>query len=351
MSVHGFTSISFSYLNRARVLAHTLKRHHPDWTLWLCITDKEPDGFSFDIAQEPFDKVLFASDLDIPNIQGWLFKHNVVEACTAVKGPILQRLLKSGAEKVFYLDPDIAVFNSLQPLVEMLDDASALLTPHQLDPDDEVQSITDNEICSLNHGIYNLGFIAVRNDEIGRSFAQWWCDRCTHFCYDERDRGVFVDQKWCDLVPAFFDNVRIVRDPGYNVASWNLNKRTIEMAVDGQILVNEKYPLRFYHFTKLGPIGDMMTRRYAGDNTEVYELWAWYKREVKEFTDPRIPDGWWHYGHYRDGKIIPQAARNIYRSRVDLQEAYPDPFDAAGYQIWYKQQGPSEYPEVFSKPT
>lgn len=338
MPIHCFTSISFSYLAKARVLGWSLKRYHPDWTIWVCITDTEPEGFNFDIESEPFDRVLFATDLDIPNLKGWLFMHDVVEVCTAVKGPILKMLLDEGTDKVIYLDPDIAVFNTLQPLVELLDVNSIVLTPHQIEPDYEAASIYDNEIGgSLKHGAYNLGFVAVSNDEQGRSFAHWWADRCLRFCYDDLETGLFVDQKWCDLVPAFFDGVLVLRDPGYNVASWNLNRRSLSISPEGKILVNNDYPLRFYHFTKLGPIGDTMTRRYAGDNIEVYEVWAWYKAKVDEFTDPGIPDGWWSYGVYSNGEAIPKEARTLYRHRGDLQSAYPDPFDASagGMRSWY----------------
>ena len=341
MTVNCFTSISFSYLNRARVLGSTLKLHHPEWMLWLCITDREPEGFTFNIANEPFDRVLYATELGIPDIEQWLFKHDLVEACTAVKGPMIQKLTQiRDVEKIFYLDPDIAVFNSLQPMLDMLDESSILLTPHQLEPDEDARAVQDNEICSLAHGIYNLGFLAIRNDETGRSFADWWSDRCQRFCYDERDKGLFVDQKWCDLVPAFFDNVRIVRDPGYNVASWNLSRRTIEIDDSGKLLVNGQYLLRFYHFTKLGAIGDTMTRRYAGDNIEVYELWTWYKRKVSEFTDARIPDDWWFYGRYSGGKLIPKFARELYRHRMDLKKAFFDPFDSdqGGYQAWFENE-------------
>ena len=322
-------------------MGNSLRRHHPDWKLWLCVTDKEPDGFILNIADEPYDEILYASDLKLENVQGWLFGHDVVEACTAVKGPILQQLTSSEAEKIIYLDPDIAVFNNLQPLVDMLDEASVLLTPHQVDPDYEEMAIYDNEISgSLKHGIYNLGFIAIRNDEIGRQLANWWSDRCKRYCYDDPDTGLFVDQKWCDFVPAFFDRVRIVRDPGYNVASWNLNKRMVTIDLEGQLLVNGNYPLYFYHFTKLGPIGDTMTRRYAADNVEVYELWSWYKRKVVETTDERIPDGWWHYGMFSNGEPIPPEARVLYRTRGDLQAEFPDPFntDGGGFAAWYQTE-------------
>ncbi len=339
MTIHCFTSMTFSYLNRARVLGATLKKFHPDWTLWLCVTDIPPAEFPFDMANEPWDEVLYVTDLDIEDMESWLFRHDIVEACTAVKGPIIHRLIEmEKAEKVFYLDPDIAVFNPLDPLVDMLDESSILLTPHQLAPESGLQAIMDNEMGSLLHGTYNLGFTAIRNDEAGRHFAQWWSERCLDFCYDEKDRGLFVDQKWCDLVPALFDKVRIVRDPGYNVASWNLSHRTIDITADGQIMVNEHHPLRFYHFTKLGPIGDTMTRRYAGDNVEVYELWAWYKKCVAKATDSRIPEGYWFYGKYSNGKDIAKKHRVLYRQRRDLQEAFPNPFDASGYYQWLQAE-------------
>jgi hypothetical protein len=336
-----FTSISFSYLAKARVLAWSLRRLHPDWKLTVCVVDQPPPGFQSEVLIQHFDEVIWGHELDIPDLSGWLFKHDVVEACTAVKGPVLKGLLQTGMDKVIYLDPDIAVFGSLAPLEERLASNSILLTPHQLQPDDDAQAVTDNEICSLLHGIYNLGFIAVRNDGAGRAFADWWDKRLREFCYDEKSRGLFVDQRWCDHVPGMFDGVKILRDPGYNVASWNLSRRTLSFNGKGEMLVNG-VPLRFYHFTKLGPIGDTMTRRYAQDNTEVYELWAWYRRKVEEFSDPAIPGGYWHYGSFDNGEPISKVARELYRTRRDLQEAFPDPFRTSGfsYYSWLKSEKP-----------
>jgi hypothetical protein len=340
MMVHCFTSLSFSYLAKARVLGATLKRFHPDWTFTVCVTDREPRGFQFDLADEPFDAVIWAHDLPVPNVDGWLFGHDVVEACTAVKGPVLHLLTQNGADKIFYLDPDIAVFNSLGPLVDMLEASSILLTPHQLAPETSRDAIMDNEICSLVHGTYNLGFLAIRNDPVGQRFADWWKNRLLEFCVDDKAAGIFVDQKWCDLVPAMFERVGIVRDPGYNVASWNLSHRTVSVDERGTILVNA-HPLRFYHYTKLGPIGDTMTRKYAKGNVEVYELWAWYRRMVEQFSEPRIPGGWWHFATFDNGVHIPKSARQLYRSRPDLRTAFSNPFATSGssYFAWLKDEG------------
>src|SRR6056297_1887097 len=121
MTVHAFTSCSYSYLNRARVLAASLRSLHPDWVIWLVMTDKEPQGFSFDIGQEDYDRILTAEDLYGDETERWLFGHDIVEACTAVKGRACTRILQEGdCEKLLYFDPDIAVFNPITPVIELL---------------------------------------------------------------------------------------------------------------------------------------------------------------------------------------------------------------------------------------
>ncbi len=337
MTIHAFTSFSYSYLNRARVLADSLKRQHPDWALWAVVTDIPPDGLSQSWQADGFDHVLSVEDLFGKSTEAWLFGHDIVEACTAVKGAACRRIFEDpDCTKLFYFDPDIAIFNPMDDVVTLLDTADIVLTPHQVvpEPRDARQAICDNEITSLSHGAYNLGFIALANRGEGRRFADWWDDRLRDWCHDRRDIGVFVDQKWCDLVPCFFDNVCVHRDPGCNVASWNLSHRRLEIDDDGQIRVNG-VPLRFFHFTKLGPLGDTMTQRYARDNTEVYEVWSWYRNAVAAATEDGIPDGYWHYRTFDDGTPIPSKVRHLYRERKDLRAAFPRPRNVEnGFYDW-----------------
>ncbi len=297
MKVACYTSFSFAYLGKARVLASTLKSRHPDWDLHALITDEQSKEISFAVENEDFDYVIWSKDLRIPEFDQWVANHTVVEACTAVKGVALFDLATRDYDVVIYFDPDIAVFDSLDPIVEILETHEICLTPHQLTPEraGDMTAILDNEVCSLDHGTYNLGFIAIRTGLEGLRFARWWKERLVHFCKDDIPRGLFTDQRWCDLVPALFDKTFILRDPGYNVASWNLSQRTIRITGDGQITVNGS-PLRFFHYTKLGPVARKMTERYAGDNTEVYELWRWYRDRVEAFSSSGIAADYWHYG-------------------------------------------------------
>lgn len=325
--VHCFTSATFAYLDRVRVLGETLRRHHPDWTFSLCLSDREPPGFRLDLGREPIDRIVRLEELDIPDRRAWIFGHEIVELCTAVKGPMLCRLLEQGARKVFYLDPDIALFADLDDLVALLDHHDILLTPHQLEPDADRQAILDNEIGSLKHGVYNLGFLGVAATDEGWRFARWWRDRLIDFCFDDIPNGLFTDQRWCDHVPSFFPGTHVIRDPGCNVASWNLSRRPLSIDAAGDIRVAGSI-LRFFHFTKIDSAGMTMLERYAGGRLAVLELAHWYRRRLAAHAAEGVPAGWWAYATYDHGTPIPRADRLRYRTHPELRDRYPDPFAA-----------------------
>lgn len=336
MKVLCFSSFTFSYLNRARVLYSTLRRYHPEWHLVALITDLPPLGIQLDLAAEDFDEVVWFSDLALPEATAWLFGLDIVEACTAVKGPFIHHVCDTGDyDAVVYLDPDIALFNKLDPILSLLETHDGVMTPHLLKPEDRPQAILDNELATLRTGIYNLGFLAIRTTGEGADFATWWSERLLSYCHDDIAQGLFVDQRWCDHVPAFFETFCILRDPGYNVASWNLSRRSVTIDWAGEVHVNG-VPLRFWHFTKLGPVGDSMTRRYAGSNYPVYEIWNWYRRKVQIASDPRIPKGYWAHGVYSDGRPIEKRHRELYRSNKELVARFPSPFSAGvgSFQSW-----------------
>jgi hypothetical protein len=330
MKVLCWTSFTFSYLDRARVLFDSLRRHHPEWTLAAVISDAPPPGLVFEPEVEPFDLLFWAQDIGIPDYPAFLFKHDVVEMGTAVKGPFMNRVCIdpdfAGAPDIaIYLDPDTAVFNRLDPVLERLEGADIVLTPHLASPELDAGGVVDNELSALRAGIYNLGFVAIRTLGEGARFAAWWSSRLIEFCYDDVPLGLFTDQRWCDQVPVLFDHVAILRDPGFNVASWNVSRRHVAIGHDGQVTAGGA-PLRFWHFTKLGPVGEAMTRRYARDNFEVYEIWNWYRRQIARNEAIGLPDRWWAHGRYDDGHPIPKAHRIAYRNDAELQTRFPQPF-------------------------
>lgn len=67
-------------------------------------------------------------------------------------------------------------------------------------------------------------------------------------CYEDFKEGLFDDQIWLNFVPLYFQKVCILKHSGYNIAYWNLHDRMIEK-MDGVYLVNNEYPLVFFHFS------------------------------------------------------------------------------------------------------
>jgi hypothetical protein len=334
-----FTSITKYYLPKARVLAKSVKRFHPDWTFVLLYSDDLPVGF--DLKQEPFDEVLTIEQLGLPDFKAWAFGHTIVELCTAVKGTAAELLAqRTDVDKIMYIDPDIKVFNSLSPLESLLDQHDILLTPHLLDAEQDIQAIQDNEISALKHGIYNLGFFAAKASGQGFDFIHWWAERLRLFCRDDIPGGLFTDQRWCDLAPAFFSGLHIVRDRGYNVATWNISHRRLSKDDTGTFYVAD-VPLRFYHFTSFDSgAGFAMLKRYASNQSIAHELWDSYGEELlaEGQGDEVYKD--WYYGHFVNGETIPLGARRLYQVRPDLWKKFPDPYsvDEPCFLSWWNAE-------------
>jgi hypothetical protein len=348
--IHVFTSAACNYIPKARVLVESIRQNHPDWRIHLALADEIPDGLDF--STEPFDEIHPLSTLDIPHYRAWAFCHSLVELATAIKPFLLKKLLeRDDCAGVVYLDPDIVMFSPLEEVLSALEVANIVLTPHQITPESTLGAIMDNEICSLKHGIYNLGFLAVAPSDTGKGFAEWWSSRTYHFCRADIKNGLFTDQRWIDLVPAFFEGICILRSPRLNVAPWNLTTRQLFGDMSKGFTINGD-PLGFYHFTGFDS-GDhqVMANINGTDSSGLQQLIDWYQRVTRTLEHDALSSQAWAYGNFEDGTTIPVGARIVYRERIDLQTAFTDPFAFSknSYQSWYFNQGPKEYPELFDQ--
>jgi hypothetical protein len=336
MTIVAFTSITPNYLAKARVLATSLKRFHPEIRFHLVLAET---CSGIGTTGEPFDVVVGLDDLGLSTRRGWIFEHTVVEFCTAIKGLYSERLLADpDVEAMLYFDPDIAVLGSLEPVLEGLREGSVLLTPHQIEPETQADAVIDNEICCLRHGVFNLGFLALKNSAEGRSFAAWWNRRLTSFCQVELESGIFTDQRWVDLAPALFDEVVVLRHPGLNVATWNFTHRVLAGEAPYGVLVNGK-PLSFFHFSGFdGGAQLWMSIKYAGEMPVVFDLRNWYIRACAEMGQQEVAGIPWSYGAYDNGASILTEHRKLYRKTAGLRRRFPDPFSATdparSYHHW-----------------
>lgn len=349
--IHVFTSAAVNYLPKVCLLVDSIKKFHPELKVHLALPDIKPAWLHADLIS--VDSIITINDLDIPGIKSsWIFKHTLIELSTAIKPFVVKKLFSNtGCKGVIYFDPDIVLFSRLDDLINFLDKFSILLTPHQTIPEDNFEAILDNEICSLKYGVYNLGFIAIKNDTIGNRFVDWWSDRLYHFCKEGLNDGLWTDQKWINLVPAFFDGVKILRSSRFNVAAWNITTRKMEGSIESGIRINGE-PLGFYHFSGWDSGAHViMAMKYARKNESLIELIQWYKKNIDKNSN--FPKSEWGYAYFDNGEKITSEHRLIYRMRTDLQDAYPNPFNVVVngncYYNWYKWRAHIEHPEIVSK--
>ncbi len=334
MATHIFTSIISNYIPKARVLAETLRRHHPEISFHLFVCDAIPAHV--EQSKEPFARIWTVQDLGIEDGEQWLFQRSLVEASTGIKGLALLKLLDlEDCSEVLYFDPDIVVLHSLDPILRHFDSASILLTPHLTEPETTYQAIIDNELCALQHGIFNLGFLGVKNSSEGQRFAKWWAHRLHHFCWDDIPSGLFTDQRWIDLVPGFFPDHAVLRHPGFNVCTWNLTHRTVEGSLRAGFTANHQ-PLVFYHFSGLDSGAQQeMLDKYGAKMPALYELRAWYLAECNRAGQREFSGIPWRYAFFDNGHPVHRLHRLRYRQRVDLRAAFPNPFATADRNLSY----------------
>ena len=243
--------------------------------------------------------------------------YDVTEFSTAVKPSLLTYLLGEGAPAVLYFDPDIEIFESIAELAAQAAATGIVLTPHALSPIPD-DGFGVNDVSVLSAGVFNLGFIGVGPP--AGAFLEWWAGRLRRHCLSDPANGMFVDQRWLDYVPSMFPHV-IARDPGCNVAYWNLHERTLESS-SGQVTVNGT-PLRFFHFSGFDAAAPALLSRYQGPRPRVLlsehpvarELCERYARHLLLHGHVAAPEPY-GFSTLPDGTPIDRTMRRVFRDAV-----------------------------------
>ena len=324
--IYFFTTSAFNYYPSAKALLGSIRKFHPGSHVSFLLTDR---GNGYPIARDGFDAVFtlnsIADQIRMP-IEGWTFRHDIMELATAVKPFVLSMLLeREDCEAVIFLDPDTCLFNPLDTVMEALEHHSLVFTPHMCKP--VAGELVEREFGPLMHGSFNLGFFAVRNSDVGREFALWWKTRLENYCLIDHARGLFTDQKWINLVPCMFDDWHILKDPGCNVATWNTGQRSVTCQSMPDSLFADGKPLRFYHFAGIySGRHEKVTREFSLNSGTLLQLQNWYLEHIGEdMRNPLLsrPCG---FDFYDDGTPITKEERQFYRENQSVMDAFPNPF-------------------------
>ncbi|MDE1163215.1 MAG: group 1 glycosyl transferase [Acidobacteriaceae bacterium] len=339
------TIVSPNYLAYAYVLAESYLRAHPGHRFFVLIVANLTDATPF--SGHGFEPVMLG-EIGVANLHAEAMKYDILELNTNVKPAFMLHLLaKHGLDTLVYLDPDIFVYSPLSPVFEALDaGASAVLTPHMTTPVWDGKQPGEQDL--LFNGTYNLGFVAVSGSEESRKLLSWWDVRCLEAGFSEGRTGLFVDQKWMNLVPGLFADVFITRDAGLNMAYWNLHERRLMDTPEGFAVENPVSgltPLRFYHFSGVVVTDEAVLSKHTNRFTlagrpDVVRLFAEYKAAVRAAKvavakAEALPYG---FDALTDGTTVTRLARRLYAAH-QKHFVGSDPFDSNGaFAAFAKEQ-------------
>ena len=340
---------------QARVLADSVRRQHPDARVLFWAPENVDPG-SAEIA--PLD-----GEPSIPA----LLAHALADAETAV-----------------YLDPEVCVYDSLEPLIAASRDGAVALVPRVASlPDDGEHP---NYAALLDAGEVSPALVAVSRGEGADAFLTWWARR--------REESDVSEGRRLTLAREQLALVALLTDPGCNVCYWNLHERPLERGRDGVTAAGS--PLRAFHFAGFrpdrpywlspgrhpraghrgpGPVGAMRRVRRAapapragrppcassagmqrlgnGQRIDhlVRALWAQALDDGQDFGDPLAPAAadafvaWMREPaeHGGDGGVN-RYLYAAYLTRPDLQREFPDLDGADGTRLvdWAWQHGRRE---------
>ncbi len=303
-----FTSICANYFDKAAALGVSIKKHMPQSKFVVgLVEEKVPEAA---LKLDFCDDVVLSKDIGIQNFPGFIFKHRIVEASTSVKPALTLELMRRYPKEDYFvfLDPDCMAFSNFEEnLQSQLNESPIALTPHLLSPGN-----VDMEISCLKHGVFNLGFYAVKRSPEGEKFLRWWNERLYEFCYEDFNSGLFTDQKWINLAVAFFEP-KIIKDSGYNFATWNFMERQLSSVGNGTYAVDGS-PLKFVHFSGHDKNTFEWASKQWGNEQNISvgkELLETYRKSLAPFESFRSIK--WSYGSYLNGTPIKDEERLNYR--------------------------------------
>lgn len=323
-----FTIITRNRLHLARVLMQSVAASFPEAERHVLVID--PAAGLFDPASEPFI-CTFAADLGLPRFEEFAFVNDALSLCCLMKPAFsLHLLAHSAADVLIYADSDMLFHAAPGHLFDVLGKAPVALTPHVLAPLGDHLTRKDGDI--MRSGAYNAGFFAVRRGALASEFLNWWLTEMGR--ERQLDAAFCHDQQWLSLAVVYFPWIATLRDPGYNVAYWNIGERPLTRAVDGRLLAGGR-PLVIFHysfFTAATP--DFLVNRpplvFPAEGEVLREVLRDYAERLAAAGTALCLSWPYLYATFADHKSVKASHRKYYLDRVWQDPDHRgSPFDPA----------------------
>lgn len=302
-----------NYLSRIEVLEGSLKRYNPDAEFHILLCE-HPD-ICKDISRRTGRSFYSPQDIGCDDWFQMAFYYDIIEYNTALKPFFIDRLIQEGFESVFYFDPDIEIFSSLESMEKLIPMFDLVLTPHICHPlpdDNKTPRVED----IIRAGQFNLGYIGITSSIDAKRLLKWWQGVCIDRCLFYHDHRYFVDQFWADIFPSFVEKTYILRDPAYNMAYWNISQRELKYK-EGK-WITDSGELKFFHFSGLAKndltqISVYQNRATAPQGSELYTLLLQYFEKLNKTKWSMFDNNPYSFARYSNGEPIPHADRKLLR--------------------------------------
>jgi hypothetical protein len=314
------TYFDHNYLPRGLALYESLRRHAPDFELWvLCLsrqchewlTQRNLPGIRA-IALDEFERA-------DPELLRAKQNRSIVEyyfTCSPSL-PLFVFAQAPQANLVTYLDSDLYFFRDPEPVFAEMGARSIAIIAHRFPP-------------ALRHleetGVYNVGWVSFRRDAAARACLDWWRARCLEWCYDRMEPGRYADQKYLDQWPALFQGVATLANKGANLAPWNLANYQVRFR-DGRVRVDDD-ELVFFHFHGFQPVNrwlyDPRLKRFGARPTHAI------RRHVFLPYWQALQCAQRHVQSASSSQLVPEGLRHVAR------EGQPAAPSSAWQQAWAK---------------
>ncbi len=244
MATNFCTLFDKGFISKGMVLINSIRETHKDYSIFIVALDE----YTFDFLTRLSD-----SNINLVKLSAVENEYNYLKEIkkTRRKGDYYLTLKPHCIDYIItnyqfldhlaYVDSDMMFFSTLNPVLQELADKSILVTSHNFSKEH-----IDKEL----YGKFNGGFLLVKNNETSISCLNWWCERCTEWCFDYIEGDKFTDQKYMEKFPILYPNEVVVSKLiGLNLAGYNIGNCDIAIK-NNQIICNGE-PLILFHYCSL----------------------------------------------------------------------------------------------------
>lgn len=243
---------SNEYLGHYRVLYNSLKQHAQ--------YVKQKNGTEIKIADQilyylgpmsvyevresnNFDKIVSLDNAYINCHKSY----NTLERICSLRPRVVLDAFEKGYDIVVFLGAKVEFFADPFKLVDSLkviqDPCNAVVTPHILEPLPEDGKFPSNASVSFT-GHISTDVVSFRKCPEIIEFLTWQDEIMKTKVKTTKE--TYLDQSWLNFLPFFVPNVKILRDPGYNVAYWNYKQRNLwKSSATGKWLLKNKNETKY----------------------------------------------------------------------------------------------------------